>query len=338
MRFGIFDHVERRRDVDLQQQFTERMELVQLYDRAGFTCYHVAEHHHSPLCMAPNQAVYLAAVAQHTRHLRLATAVSVLPLHNPIRLIEEICMLDQLSGGRVEVGVGRGTDRAQELRMWGGDAAENDGRFAESLSIFLEGLRCEFLNHEGRFFKFHDLWMALRPAQQQVPMWWPGNPVHAGQYGMNFIGGERNDIPGIATLMQQYREAYAASETPEMCGRPEPLYGAHKRILIADCVEAATERARTSWSAYRQNFIKPLPGGSFDPTEVPAPSHIDFDTALAAGSVLPGTAATLREYLHQYAEESGANYFVGCFQWGDLTHAEAMRTAEAFASEVMPGF
>ena len=116
MRFGIFDHVERRNDVGQAQQYEERLQFAAAADAAGFYCYHVAEHHHSPLCLAPNQAVYLAAVAQRTQRLRLSTLVYVLPLHNPIRLIEEICLIDQLSNGRFEVGVGRGTDRAQEWR------------------------------------------------------------------------------------------------------------------------------------------------------------------------------------------------------------------------------
>jgi len=115
MRFGIFDHVERRNDVGQAQQYEERLQFAATADAAGFYCYHVAEHHHSPLCLAPNQAVYLAAVAQRTQRLRLSTLVYVLPLHNPIRLIEEICLIDQLSNGRFEVGVGRGTDRARKV-------------------------------------------------------------------------------------------------------------------------------------------------------------------------------------------------------------------------------
>src|SRR5262249_14269898 len=109
MRFRMFGHADRRNDVGIAQQYEERLQFAATADAAGFYCYHVAEHHHSPLCLAPNQAVYLAAVAQRTQRLRLLTLVYVLPLHNPIRLIEEICLIDQLSNGRFEVGVGRGT-------------------------------------------------------------------------------------------------------------------------------------------------------------------------------------------------------------------------------------
>src|SRR5262245_51433470 len=188
MRFGIFDHVERRNDVGQAQQYEEGLQFAATADAAGFYCYHVAEHHQSPLCLAPNQAVYLAAVAQRTKKLRLSTLVYVLPLHNPVRLIEEICLVDQLSNGRFEVGVGRGTDRAQELRMWGGDDAENDGRFDETLEVVVKGLQNDFLTHNGRYFHYKDLWMELKPAQRpQPPFWWPANAAHAGQWGMNYV-------------------------------------------------------------------------------------------------------------------------------------------------------
>src|SRR5437764_1115032 len=86
---------------------------------------------------AANQAVYVSAVAQHTKNIRLSALVYVLPLHHLVRLIEETRMLDQISGGRFEVGVGRDTDRAQELRMWGGNAEENNARFDESLDVLV---------------------------------------------------------------------------------------------------------------------------------------------------------------------------------------------------------
>jgi alkanesulfonate monooxygenase SsuD/methylene tetrahydromethanopterin reductase-like flavin-dependent oxidoreductase (luciferase family) len=84
-----------------------------------------------------------------------------------LRLIEEICLIDQLSNGRFEVGVGRGTDRAQEWRMWGGDASENDARFEETLEVVLKGLQCEFLSHSGQFYNFSvSMWprATTRPA------------------------------------------------------------------------------------------------------------------------------------------------------------------------------
>ena len=80
MKFGIFDHVERRTDVPLNQQFSDRLELVAQADRSGFYCYHVAEHHHSPLSMASSPALYLSAMSLMDESLAISTELGMRPL------------------------------------------------------------------------------------------------------------------------------------------------------------------------------------------------------------------------------------------------------------------
>jgi alkanesulfonate monooxygenase SsuD/methylene tetrahydromethanopterin reductase-like flavin-dependent oxidoreductase (luciferase family) len=105
--FGIFDHLDGSA-APLTEHFENRLRLIEAYDRCGFQSYHLAEHHRTPLGFAPSPAVFLSAVAQRSRRLRFGPLVFLLPLYHPLRLIEEICMLDQMSGGRFELGVGRG--------------------------------------------------------------------------------------------------------------------------------------------------------------------------------------------------------------------------------------
>src|SRR3954468_5881171 len=107
MKFGIFDHVDKQ-DRPLHKEFDERMEYVALADQLGFYCYHVAEHHATPLNMVPVPGVYLRAVARATKKMRLGPLTYLLPLYSPLRLVEEIAMLDHLSHGRLDVGIGRG--------------------------------------------------------------------------------------------------------------------------------------------------------------------------------------------------------------------------------------
>ena len=105
--FGIFDHLDRG-GRDLSDVYGERLSMLRAYDEAGFYAYHLAEHHGTTLGMAPSPGIFLAAAAQRTKRLRLGPMLYVLPLHDPVRLIEEICMLDQLSDGRLELGMGKG--------------------------------------------------------------------------------------------------------------------------------------------------------------------------------------------------------------------------------------
>ena len=107
MQFGIFDQNDRG-PYPLSEQYEKRLALIGFYDRAGFRTYHVSEHHSTPLNLTPSPSVFLAAVTQRTRRIRLGALVYVLPMHHPLRLAEEICMLDHLSGGRIEIGIGRG--------------------------------------------------------------------------------------------------------------------------------------------------------------------------------------------------------------------------------------
>jgi alkanesulfonate monooxygenase SsuD/methylene tetrahydromethanopterin reductase-like flavin-dependent oxidoreductase (luciferase family) len=122
MEFGVFDHVDRGAS-SLGQLYEDRLKLIEAYDRLGIRTYHLAEHHATPLGMAPSPSVFLAAVAQRTRRLRFGPLVYTLALHHPLRVIEEVCMLDQMSGGRLELGVGRGIS-PHEVGYYGVDPAK----------------------------------------------------------------------------------------------------------------------------------------------------------------------------------------------------------------------
>src|SRR5258708_61556 len=119
MKVGLFDHVERS-DRPLATQFDERLKFAVAAEAAGIYCLHVAEHHGTPLNMVPVPGVYLGAVARATTRMRLGPLVYLLPLYSPLRLIEEICMLDHLSRGRLDIGVGRGGSFKGGLGVNGG--------------------------------------------------------------------------------------------------------------------------------------------------------------------------------------------------------------------------
>ncbi len=131
LEFGVFDHLDRN-SLPLRDYYEQRLQVIEAFDRAGFYAYHVAEHHFTPLGMAPSPSVFLSAIAQRTQRLRFGTFVYALPLHHPLRVLEEICMLDHLSGGRVEMGFGRGSV-PYEISYYGQDASIGR-RFMPSIS------------------------------------------------------------------------------------------------------------------------------------------------------------------------------------------------------------
>src|SRR6202012_2864089 len=106
--FGLFDWIDTDGVRDAGQLYRERLDLLTDAESHGFDIYQLAEHHGTPLGLAPSPSVFLAAAAVRTTRIRLCPLGYVLPFYQPVRLAEEIAMLDQLSGGRLEVGLGKG--------------------------------------------------------------------------------------------------------------------------------------------------------------------------------------------------------------------------------------
>jgi alkanesulfonate monooxygenase SsuD/methylene tetrahydromethanopterin reductase-like flavin-dependent oxidoreductase (luciferase family) len=106
--FGLFDWIDAAPGLTTAEVYDGRLRILAEADKAGFSVYHLAEHHGTPLGLAPSPALFVAAAARVTERIRLAPTTFVVPLYDPLRLAEEIAMLDQLSGGRLEVGFGKG--------------------------------------------------------------------------------------------------------------------------------------------------------------------------------------------------------------------------------------
>src|SRR6187200_3266196 len=206
MEFGIFDHLDRSPS-SLADYYEERLAIVELFDRAGFHAYHLAEHHATPLGMAPSPSVFLAAVAQRTKRLRFGPLVYTVNLYHPLRLIDEICMLDQMSGGRLELGVGRGIS-PYEVGYYGVDPATGPERFAEALEVILKGLTEKRLDHAGKYFTFIDVPMEMQPVQRPYPpLWYGANSLDSAdrlaKQGCNSVVGMKAE--GVGQFAARYR-------------------------------------------------------------------------------------------------------------------------------------
>ena len=149
------DHSDLHSGLPFGQHYENRLRLVEAYDRAGIYAYHLAEHHSTPLGVAASPGIFLSAVAQRTRHLRFGPLVYLLPFYHPIRLIEEICMLDQMSGGRLQLGVGRGVSPF-ETAFYGIDFAQSQQMYHEAYQLVMQGLTADELTFEGKYYRFQE--------------------------------------------------------------------------------------------------------------------------------------------------------------------------------------
>ncbi len=210
MKIGLFDHVEAA-DRPLATLFDERLTFAKAADEAGIYCLHVAEHHATPLNMVPVPGVYLGAVARATKRMRLGPLVYLLPLYSPLRLIEEICMLDHLSHGRLEVGVGRGVSPF-ELKYHKIEHDESREIFIDAFNCLSAGLTTDTLNYSGPHYQYENVPIALRPLQQPHPAFWYGSSnttgsTWAGEHGMHFVS--LGPTPFAKTNIDAFKAALA---------------------------------------------------------------------------------------------------------------------------------
>jgi alkanesulfonate monooxygenase SsuD/methylene tetrahydromethanopterin reductase-like flavin-dependent oxidoreductase (luciferase family) len=330
MHFGIFDHLDRY-DVPLAQYYEERLTLIEQYDRAGFYAYHLAEHHSTPLGMAPSPMLFLSAVAQRTRRLRFGPLVLALPLHHPLRVAEEVCMLDQLSGGRVEMGFGRGSSPV-ELIYYGQDPAQAPAIYAEAQELIVKAIAEPSLTFAGETFRFEDVPREIPPLQQPHPPIWYG--VHSP------ASAERAARKGLHTVnLDPPADVRAATDAylrvwRETCGdAPPPKIGIGRFIVVADTDAEALALARRAYPRWHDSFTH-LFRKHGRSQQHPRPS--DFDGVMARGQGMAGSPETIVRWLRSQLDETGANYVVGQFAFGDLTPAECRRSVGLFADRVMP--
>jgi len=330
MEFGIFDHLDRN-DLPLNEFYEARLKLIEAYEKAGFYAYHVAEHHSTPIGMAPSPSVFLSAIAQRTKTLRFGPMVYALPLHHPLRLIEEICMVDQLSGGRLEIGFGRGSSPT-EVSFYGQDPAKAQDIYTEARALILEGLTHKTLTFEGKFFSFKDIPMELEPLQKpHPPMWYGVHSLEAAERAahqrLNMVS--LDSAKDTRAYNNRYRQVWR-----ELHGKDPTLkLGLSRFVVIAENGRDALATAVRAYPIWHRHFyyLYSLKGGK--PTH---PRPDTFDKMMEIGHATAGDPDEVTKFLRAQIDESAANYLVGQFAFGDLSLGESLRSVELFSKYVMP--
>ncbi len=343
MKVGLFDHLERSPDRPLATQFDERLEFVVNADRAGFYCLHVAEHHSSPLNMVPEPGVWLGAVARATSRIRLGPLVYLLTLYSPLRLAEEICMLDHMSRGRLEVGVGRGVSPF-ELNFHRIDHDESREIFFDAFDCLKTALTSDEFSHDGKYFQYDDVPMPLRPLQAPYPAFWYGSSntigaTWAGENGMHFTanGGPDHAKPNI----DAFRAALAKRGGPAQPKAEFPggaAIGLLRHIVVADTDEDAVRIAKPALEhhAASLNWLRERHGSTEFTERLNVHRGKSFESWREMGMVIAGSPETVCAELERQAEMLGLNYLVAYLFFGTMSAADAQRSQNLFATEIMP--
>ena len=315
------------------RQYEDRLRLAELYEWAGFHAYHVAEHHGTPLGSAPSPGLFLAAVAQRTAKLRFGPLAYPLGLYHPLRLIEEICMLAVMSGGRLELGVGRGAS-PYEASFFGVAPDTSNERFDEILEIVLKGLGADRLSHAGKFFTFKDVPLVIQPVQRPHPPLWHvtrslGSADRLARLGCNVALALPTRDAGEFTA--RYRATWASlGQDPEAM----PFIGNTRNVVVLDSDRDAVSAARRAFHVWYDSMIHLWRANGVElPRQISTP---DFDEAVDQGYIVAGSPSKVRDRMLRDQLVSGINYSICRFACGDLSFEESARSVRLFAREVMP--
>lgn len=339
MKVGLFDHVEYG-ERPLATLFDERLQFAQAAEAAGFYCLQVAEHHATPLSLIPVPGVYLGALARATKTMRIGPLVYLLPVYTPLRLIEEISMLDHLSHGRLEVGVGRGVS-PHELRFHKVEFDYSRDIFKDAFKCISAGLSTDWLTYKSEHFNYDNVPIALRPLQQPLPPFWYASTnaegaTWAGENGTHFVTLGPVKVAKIA--IDAYRTALAKRGGP---ARPKPEFdggaaiGISRIVVVADSDEEARRFGKPALDRHvaHLTWLRDKLGNT---AGLHLPFGADYDAWLANGTAIAGTPDKVRAEIERQMQELGANYLLTYMLFGNMPLADAMRSLKLFSTEVMP--
>lgn len=337
LRYGIFDWLEYQNG-PISETFENRLRMLEYADEAGFYAYHIAEHQGTPLSLDTSPAVFLSAASQRTSRLRLSALVFCLPWYDPLRLYNEICMLDQLSQGRLDVGIGRGVSPI-ESAYYGITSPDQAREMSkEALDVLLHCFTHDELNYEGTHYKYANVGLYNRPFQQPYPpLWYPTSNISSVPYvasqgfhtSHNFATNEVAK-PHLAMYWEQWQQH--RNDADRLNGHiSEPLVGNTRHIYIAPTNEEAVQDATPAFDLWSKH-ISYLSGRFSDrPRDsLTLQSRMDNKTALV------GSPETVRAMVQEMLDETAINYFIGVFNFGDLPLEKVLRSMRLFADEVVP--
>jgi alkanesulfonate monooxygenase SsuD/methylene tetrahydromethanopterin reductase-like flavin-dependent oxidoreductase (luciferase family) len=333
MLFAVFDHNDST-GLPAARQLDERLELVAAYERLGYYAYQLAEHHGTPLGIATPHLM-LAAASRLTSSIRLGTLISILPLVPPLRMVEEAATLDQLTNGRLVLGVGRGVSPV-ETGFHGVPGAEAQPRFNEAFEILLTGLDPDVpeVTFHGKYYDIDAAPVVTKPVQRPLIPWYatrtPDKARWCARLAMPMMA--LVSSPEVRTLTDAYKAEWAA------LGRAEadlPPLGISRQIVVANTNEKAQEIAARAFAPFTENLS--YLWQKFDVAMPPGVASGTFET-VPTGHRYAGDPAGARAWVAEHAATAGISYFSLEFAFGDMTFGETLRSAELFATEVMPAF
>jgi alkanesulfonate monooxygenase SsuD/methylene tetrahydromethanopterin reductase-like flavin-dependent oxidoreductase (luciferase family) len=334
MRFGahILPTYAPELDGSVPAYYGRLFEQIIEFEKLGFHQAWVTEHHFGGYGgILPHPPTFLAAAAGKTSRIRLGVAVAVLPLHDPLELAESYAMADVVSGGRLDFGIGKGSEPV-EYRKFGARRDEATQRFKESAEVIRQAWSDDPVNFHGEFFRYENVNILPKPVQRPHPRIWVGATRteetfrEAGEKGYELmtVPFVHPSTGAMRELVKIYRDALSRAGH-DFVGR-EVLGKFH--VYVSDSYERGVREA----GPYMKNYSDIHK--SVDPDR--KLTNRDIGADMARGFIIVGDPERCRDTIQRWHEEAGITTFSGTFHFGGMPQEMALKNMRLFAERVMP--
>jgi alkanesulfonate monooxygenase SsuD/methylene tetrahydromethanopterin reductase-like flavin-dependent oxidoreductase (luciferase family) len=341
--------------------YAEHLEVWKEMDRLGYDGVGLNEHHTTPHGMMNSPNMMAAVGAQHTRNLKFLLLGNLLPLHNPLRIAEELAMADCLSRGRVLAGFARGVPR--EYKVYDVPMAESRARFEEAYEVILKAWTQESFSHQGRYWRFNDIAIWPRPYQQpHPPVWVPftGSTETiewAGRYGHNAVfpdirrGLTEDIVRHFAQSLARhghrvspdrlclFTDAWVAESKAKALDEYAPYYLYFTQVLWHHgSLDKDGRSGAPPPSAASYDYVRPenRPYAELDRARIRQMNLPDVEKRVQSGQLAWGSAKEVTETLIDAAEHAGANSLLLNINLGAMPNALFLEQIRLFGREVLP--
>ena len=358
LEFGVWDQMQTYEVFQAHSAadvYEKHIQQAQLMERVGFEYYWTLEHQGSYVGAVTSPSVFLTAVAQHTERIRLGTMIWQLPFHNPIRLAEEVAMLDHLSRGRVEFGAGVGVHEHEFIR-WGMSFYDRQEMGDEAMDIIEMAWTGEPVTYHGKFYDFEEALVHPVPFQKPgIPIWAAVHSPRAIEFAARRNYHMAQNIDTDDSMAQKFADWRRLWKEYGHTG-PMPRQFLMRVVHVAETDAEAREEAepymmesntlgRELVAASRVGFgANPRGVGTEDTADIRERGRIfreaarSYDFWIDNGLALVGSPETVARRIAEGSEHIGYDHFAAKFHIGRMPHDLVEKSINLFGTEVIPSF
>ncbi|PWA08755.1 hypothetical protein DCC39_14190 [Pueribacillus theae] len=320
------------------EELRDGLEQIKVADQLGFDTAWIAEHNARKYGVVSSTAVYMAAAAAQTTHIKIGSAVTRLPLHHPLQVAEDMALVDVISDGRLYVGVGKGYD-AYEFEAYSEDFDQRHDKYLESLDILTTALQNEKVSYSGNFYNIQDIPVYPRTVQKPSPPIFvmvsqnDSSIINAAKQGHSFVLGGITHEDTMHKISLYRKTALESGLSKEFVDETISRSGKLIFCYVAETDLQAVEEYKRGLLWYMSERDNRPVFGIIDRER-----NINYDDFLKSENTIIGSPETVTKGLQRYREETGLTNIILWMNIGGQPQNQVLKSMRLFSEQVLPHF